>query len=63
VFQWPRDGALHVPVGKLRIRRIYLLADLNRTLLKTDKRPDTLVIHVPRKAPDEIVSVIAIEHQ
>ncbi len=63
VFQWPQDGALHVPVGKLRIRRVYLLADLNRTLLKTDKRADALVIYVPRKAPNDIVPVVVIEHQ
>lgn len=63
VFQWPQDGTLEVPVGRLNVKRVYLLADPDRTLLKTEKRPDALVIHVPQEAPDDIVSVIAIEHQ
>jgi alpha-L-fucosidase len=62
VFQWPKNGTLQVPVGELRIRRVYLLADRNRALLKIDKKSDALVIHVPRKAPDDIISVIVIEH-
>ena len=63
VFQWPQDGTLEVPVGRLNVKRVYLLADPDRTLLKTEKQPDALVIHVPRQAPDNIVSVVAIEHQ
>jgi hypothetical protein len=31
--------------------------------LKIEKQPDALVIHVPPQAPDEIVSVVAIEYQ
>lgn len=63
VFQWPQEGNLQVPVGELRVTRVYLLADTNKTLLQTQKRPDALVIHVPQKAPDDIVSVVVIEHQ
>jgi alpha-L-fucosidase len=63
VFQWPKDGVLHVPASELRVTRVYLLADQNRTLLKNKKRQDGLSIHLPRKAPDDIVSVIVIEHQ
>ena len=63
VFQWPKDRVLRVPAGNLRPKRVYLLADLNRTLLKTRKRSNGLSIHVPRKAPDDIVSVIVIEHR
>ena len=62
VFQWPEDGFLKVSLGELRIRRVYMLADVNQALLKTEKRPDALVIHVPRKPTDSIVSVVVIEH-
>jgi len=63
VFEWPRDGILEVPAAELRITRVYLLADTNRTSLKTEKKPDALVINVPRQAPDDIASVVVIELQ
>jgi len=63
VFEWPDNGALHVPTGELSVRRVSLLADPNRTLLKTEKKSGTLIVQVPRKPPDDIVSVIVIEHQ
>jgi hypothetical protein len=63
VFQWPRDGTLEVPVSSPNVTRAYLLADTDRTSLKIDKQPDALLIHVPQQAPDEIVSVVAIEYQ
>ncbi len=63
VFEWPQDGNLQVPVRELTVTRVYLLADASRTLLQTEKRPDALVVHVPQEAPDDIVSVVVIEHQ
>jgi len=63
VFQWPQDGTLEVPIGSLNVTRAYLLADTDKTSLKIEKQPDALLIHVPQKAPDQIVSVVAIEYQ
>jgi len=63
VFDWPADGILQVPSGELRVRRAYLLADSDRAALKTERTSSTLTIHVPRDAPDEIASVVVIEHQ
>ncbi|MHC4116604.1 MAG: alpha-L-fucosidase [Planctomycetota bacterium] len=63
VFDRPKSGVLKVPAGKLHVTRAYLLADPNRTALKTKKGQDTLTITVPRKAPDDIASVVVIEHQ
>jgi alpha-L-fucosidase len=63
VFQWPQDGILEVPIGRINVTRAYLLADTDKTSLKTEKQSNALLIHVLQKAPDEIVSVIAIEHQ
>ena len=63
VFQWPKNGTLEVPAGSLNVTRAYLLADIDKSSLKIDKRPGALIIHVPQQAPDEIASVVAIEYQ
>jgi alpha-L-fucosidase len=62
VFDWPQTGVLQVPAGELQIKRVSLLADPNRTALKTEAKSDTLTIRLPEKAPDKIVSVVVIEH-
>jgi alpha-L-fucosidase len=62
VFEWPRDGMLQVPTGDLRINRVYLLADPDKTMLDTEKKSDTTIIRLPQKAPDDIASVVVIEH-
>lgn len=58
VFEWPKDGKLTIPVKKAT--RAYLLADKENTLTM-EQTPDGLILHLPKKAPDPIVSVIAIE--
>ncbi|MEJ2702091.1 MAG: alpha-L-fucosidase [Sedimentisphaerales bacterium] len=63
VFQWPDDGVLRVPIGRQRVSRAYLLADPNKTSLRTEKTSDALIFHVPQEAPDKIASVIKIEFQ
>ena len=63
VFDWPQDGALQVPAGELKVTRAYLLADSGKTALKTETTPNGLTIHVPRQAPDDIVSVVVVEHR
>ena len=63
VFDWPANGTLQVPAGELRVRCAYLLADSDRAALKIEKTPNGLTIHVPRQAPDNIVSVVMVEHR
>jgi len=63
IFQWPQNGILQVPVGNLPVIGVYLLSDPNRTILKTDKRQDSLSIRLPHEAPDKIASVVVIEHK
>ena len=63
IFDWPENGVLQVPVGDLKVRRVYLLADPNRTALKTETGSNALTIHVSPETPDEIASVVVIEHQ
>ena len=63
VFQWPKDGILEVPIGRINVTRAYLLADTDKTSLKTEKQSNALLIHVPRQAPDKIASVVVIEYR
>ena len=63
VFEWPKNGVLQIPLDKLRVKRVYLLADPKRTALEIKKQPNTLIIQLPQKTPDDIVSVVIIEHQ
>ncbi len=62
VFQWPADRKLTFPAKELRVTRAYLLADRQQNL-KIDRSEDGVIIHLPDKAPDNIASVIAIEHE
>jgi alpha-L-fucosidase len=63
VFQWPADNKIHVPVtGDLLLTRACLLADREHDL-KFERSRDGVMIHLPDKAPDSVVSVVAIEYQ
>ncbi len=60
VFNWPSDGQLRIPAGGRRAVCAYLLAD-RRKMLQLKRAGNDLVILLPVKAPDDIVSVIAID--
>ncbi len=62
VFDWPQDGALRIPAAEKKIARAYLLADPQKKPLKIEAGADSVTIAVPAQAPDENVSVIAIEY-
>jgi alpha-L-fucosidase len=62
VFNWPQNGELEVPVLGRRAKRAYLLAQKGRgDLLLGMDDVGNLVITVPRKIPDRIDTVIAVE--
>jgi alpha-L-fucosidase len=62
VFDWPQNGELEVPVLGRRVNRAYLLAQEQRgDLLLGMDDAGNLVITVPRKVPDRINTVIAVE--
>jgi alpha-L-fucosidase len=63
VFQWPEDGSLEVSVKDLSITRTYLLSDKNQNPLKFKLTKKDLIVHLPENPPDNIASVIVIEHQ
>ena len=59
VTQWPQDGMITVPM-KNKIIKAYLLANPKHTLRVTNNEKN-LVIHLPKKAPDPIASVIVLK--
>ncbi len=63
VFDWPASGPLRVADRGTRITRAYLLADKERKSLKIEQAADGWNLHLPEKAPDADVSVIALEHE
>lgn len=62
VFAWPQTGILQIPVGELRVKRVFLLDDSEQTALVTEKTGGILSINLPKKAPDDIASVMVIEY-
>jgi alpha-L-fucosidase len=60
VFDWPKDGKLTIPAKKAA--RAYLLADKEKPLA-IQQTADGITLQLPEKAPDPIVSVIAVELQ
>ncbi len=59
VFDWPKDGALRVPLSQ-PVKEAYLLSDKGAPL-KYESDNGKLIIHLPAAAPDPIASVIAIK--
>ena len=60
VLDWPKNGQLEVPVAAHKVKRAYLLArDID--LLLGGEGTDSITITVPRKAPDPIDTVVALE--
>jgi alpha-L-fucosidase len=59
VFDWPKDGRLHVPLGN-KIKKAYLLAEPNKNL-KISSSKFSSQLQLPSYAPDKNSSVIAIE--
>lgn len=60
VFAWPQDGQLRVPGLKNLVHSAYLLADPKKTPLGWRRDGSDILITVPRTAPDERVSVVAL---
>ncbi|MFC1497486.1 alpha-L-fucosidase [Verrucomicrobiota bacterium] len=60
VFDWPSNGRLSVPGLKNRIRSARLLRS-GKSLNIQLPEGDWPILHVPKKAPDTTVSVIAVD--
>ena len=60
VFDWPKDGVLKVPLAN-KVTKAWLLADPERKHLKVTTSDGRLLVHIPEKSPDPIVSVVALK--
>ena len=61
IFNWPKDGRLHIPALQNEILGVYLLADKDRTKREWRVGGNQLVLEVPTEAPDSICSVIRMD--
>jgi alpha-L-fucosidase len=59
VFDWPEDGKLHVPGLQSKVVNAYLMADWKP--LETQQDDSGVVVSLPAKAPDDIVSVVVVK--
>lgn len=59
VFDWPKNGVLHVP-GSVPVKKAYLLTQPT-VALQTKLTGGRLEISVPSTAPDKVASVIVVE--
>ena len=60
VFTWPKDGVLKVPLSN-PVTKAWLLADPRKKELPITKSAGRIMVHVPEKSPDPIVSVVALK--
>ena len=61
VYDWPKDQNLKLPVSS-KVVKAYLLADRDEELKVTEGK-ETAVIHLPKDAPDPLISVVAVEFE
>ena len=59
VFHWPKDGVLKVPLANTAAKA-WLLADPEKKPLKLEAGGSRILVHLPEKAPDPVVSVVAL---
>ena len=60
VFEWPKDGLLKVPLAN-KVTKAWLLADPEKKPLSITSSEGRILVHVPEKAPDAVVSVVALK--
>jgi alpha-L-fucosidase len=61
VFQWPKDGKLTVGGLNVGVQRAFLLADMKRNILKTNRlNAMDLTIALPKKMPDTLNTVVKL---
>ena len=61
VFEWPQHNTLTLPIAAEKITGVKLLADPDLEIAFSALSGET-VITLPKNAPDEIVSVLVVEH-
>jgi alpha-L-fucosidase len=61
VYGWPQDGQLRVPGLKNLVHSAYILGDANKTPLSWRRDGADILLSVPKTAPDERASVLALK--
>jgi alpha-L-fucosidase len=62
VFDWPKNGELHVPMPRNDVQKAYLIAREDRAELLLDSdESGNLVVTVPLRAPDVVDTVVLLE--
>jgi alpha-L-fucosidase len=61
VFTWPASGRLHLPGLKTEVTSATLLTRDGTEALSVSRAQDWLVLHVPARAPEELVSVVQLD--
>lgn len=61
VFDWPQDGKLYLPNLESDIESASILNTLGLNRVSYNKVKDWIVFNIPKKAPDNLVSVIEVK--
>ncbi len=61
VFDWPREGMIHLPALPQPVAKAYLLADPARTALPLSRQDGTVRIQAPAQPPDPIDTVLVLK--
>ncbi len=61
VLEWPTTGKLYLPGLENTVQSIKVMTDAGLTELSFEKQGTAIVIDVPYKAPDDLISVIRVE--
>ena len=60
VYNWPTTGKLYLPGSQSAVATVDILINGKRSALKYKKEQGWLIINVPPKAPEELISVIEL---
>jgi alpha-L-fucosidase len=61
LFRWPAGGRFALDGLRSPVKRAFLLSDLQRERLRTERANGRLVVHLPGDVPDPYASVLALE--
>ena len=61
IFDWPEHNKLVLPIESKNIKRVYLMNSPDADL-RFQAMPGETVVLLPNQAPDDIASVLVVEH-
>ena len=60
ILNWPEDGKMELPALNAKIKNGYILAH-PKTKVKVQQSAEGIVLKLPKKAPDHLVSVVSFD--